>query len=214
MGQPIVVGAVLYDPRVSVIWDLIRDFFEEQACAIDAVFYTNYELMVRALVQGHVDIAWNSPLGWLDAERQLGGACRAIAMRDTDRDRVSHIIAKAQDGIATVGGDRQLLLQDRSRRLGDRCLVGPHRIALHHHRAAHTHLDRRPLPLTALLLLLTPIHIRGLPRIHRQRVVPRGQTRIIRVGSAPAVLVAPVLGQRLKRQCRVQRAHAGPPSGS
>jgi ABC-type phosphate/phosphonate transport system substrate-binding protein len=102
MGESILVGAVLYDPRVSVIWDIIRDFFEEQGCAIDAVFYTNYELMVRALVQGHVDIAWNSPLGWLDAERQLGGACRAIAMRDTDRDRVSHIIAKAQGGIAAV----------------------------------------------------------------------------------------------------------------
>jgi phosphonate transport system substrate-binding protein len=102
MGQPILVGAVLYDPRVSVIWEIIRDFFEEEGCAIDAVFYTNYELMVRALVQGHVDIAWNSPLGWLDAERQLGGACRAIAMRDTDRDRVSHIIAKTQGSIATV----------------------------------------------------------------------------------------------------------------
>ena len=102
MGRPIVVGAVLYDPRVSVIWDIIRDFFEEKACAIDAVFYTNYELMVRALVQGHVDIAWNSPLGWLDAERQLGGACRAIAMRDTDCDRVSYLITKTPGRIKTV----------------------------------------------------------------------------------------------------------------
>jgi phosphonate transport system substrate-binding protein len=103
MNQPILVGAVLYDPRVSVIWEIIRDFFEERRCAIDAVFYTNYELMVRALVQGHIDIAWNSPLAWLDAERQLGGACRAIAMRDTDRDRVSHIITRTQDGMTTVG---------------------------------------------------------------------------------------------------------------
>jgi phosphonate transport system substrate-binding protein len=102
MAQPILVGAVLYDPKVSVIWDIIRDFFEENGCPIDAVFYTNYELMVRALVQGHIDIAWNSPLAWLDAARQLGGECRAIAMRDTDRDRVSHIITKTQSSIATV----------------------------------------------------------------------------------------------------------------
>jgi phosphonate transport system substrate-binding protein len=60
--QPILVGAVLYDPKVSVIWEIIRDFFEARDCPIDAVFYTNYELMVRALVQGHIDIAWNSPL--------------------------------------------------------------------------------------------------------------------------------------------------------
>jgi phosphonate transport system substrate-binding protein len=102
MRQLILVGAVLYDPKVSVIWDIIRDFFAENHCAIDVVFYTNYELMVRALVQGHIDIAWNSPLAWLDAERQLGGACRAIAMRDTDRDRVSHIITKAPGGIASL----------------------------------------------------------------------------------------------------------------
>jgi ABC-type phosphate/phosphonate transport system substrate-binding protein len=102
MEQPILVGAVLYDPKVSVIWDIIRDFFEENRCPIDVVFYTNYELMVRALVQGHIDVAWNSPLAWLDAARQLGGACRAIAMRDTDRDRVSHIITKTHGGIASL----------------------------------------------------------------------------------------------------------------
>jgi phosphonate transport system substrate-binding protein len=102
MDQPILVGAVLYDPKVSVIWEIIRDFFEENGCPIDAVFYTNYALQVRALVQGHIDIAWNSPLAWLDAERQLGGGCRAIAMRDSDRDRVSHIITKMRDNIVTV----------------------------------------------------------------------------------------------------------------
>jgi phosphonate transport system substrate-binding protein len=102
MDKPILVGAVLYDPKVSVIWEIIRDFFEENGCPIDAVFYTNYELMVRALVQGHIDIARNSPLAWLDAERQLGGACRGIAMRDTDRDRASHIITGAQGGIDSI----------------------------------------------------------------------------------------------------------------
>src|SRR5688572_31515328 len=102
MDKPILVGAVLYDPKVSVIWEIIRDFFEENRCPIDAVFYTNYELMVRALVQRHLDIAWNSPLAWLDAERQLGGSCRAIAMRDTDRDRVSYIIIKSASDITSI----------------------------------------------------------------------------------------------------------------
>jgi ABC-type phosphate/phosphonate transport system substrate-binding protein len=106
MDHPILVGAVLYDPKVSVIWDIIRDFFEANRCPIDVVFYTNYELMVRALVQGHIDIAWNSPLAWVDAMRQLGGGCRAIAMRDSDRDRVSHIVTKRRGGIATVEGLR------------------------------------------------------------------------------------------------------------
>lgn len=101
-GQPVIVGAVIYDPRVSVIWDIIRDFFEQQGCPMDVVFYTNYELQVRGLIEGHLDVAWNSPLAWLDAQRQSGGRCRAIAMRDTDRDRVSHLVARVDGPVAGV----------------------------------------------------------------------------------------------------------------
>jgi ABC-type phosphate/phosphonate transport system substrate-binding protein len=94
MMKPILVGAVIYDPKVSVIWDIIREFFDANGCPMDAVFYSNYELMVSALVQGHIEIAWNSPLAWLDAQRLSGNRCRAIAMRDTDRDRISYFVAK------------------------------------------------------------------------------------------------------------------------
>lgn len=104
MAKPIVVGAVLYDPKVSVIWDIIREYFEDSGVPIDVVYFTNYELQVRSLLSGHVDIAWNSPLAWVDTERQTNGACRAIAMRDTDRDRQSHIIAKSDSAIGDLSG--------------------------------------------------------------------------------------------------------------
>lgn len=99
--KPVIVGAVLYDPKVSVIWDIIRDFFEENGCPMDAVFFTNYEMQVDALLQGLVEVAWNSPLAWVDAQRRSAGTCRAIAMRDTDRDRVSHLVVKS-DGPKTI----------------------------------------------------------------------------------------------------------------
>lgn len=102
--KPVIVGAVLYDPKVSVIWDIIREFFEDNDCPMDVVFYTNYELQNRALADGHLDVAWNSPLAWLDAQRLTGGTCRAIAMRDTDRDRVSHLLVKADSGIDDLAG--------------------------------------------------------------------------------------------------------------
>lgn len=101
MAKPILIGAVLYDPKVSVIWDIIREFFDANGCPCDVVFFTNYELQVQALLKGQVDIAWNSPLAWVDAQRQSKGTCRAIAMRDTDQDRVSHIIAR-KGGIAKL----------------------------------------------------------------------------------------------------------------
>lgn len=102
MTSPIIVGAVLYDPKVSVIWNIIRDFFEANECPIDVVFFTNYELQVTSLLNGRLDIAWNSPLAWLDAQRRSGGHCRAIAMRDTDQDRTSHLVTRRASGIETV----------------------------------------------------------------------------------------------------------------
>jgi len=102
MQKPIVVGAVIYDPKVTVIWDIIREFFEENRCPIDVVFYTNYERMVDGLIDGHIDIAWNSPLAWLDAQRRSGGKCRALAMRDTDRDRISHLVVRKSSPVKTL----------------------------------------------------------------------------------------------------------------
>ena len=102
MQSPILVGAVVYDPKVVVIWDIIKDFFEDQGHPIDYVFYSNYELQVDALLAGHIHIAWNSPLAWVDAQRRTGGTCRALAMRDTDRDRVTHLIVRRDSGIEKI----------------------------------------------------------------------------------------------------------------
>lgn len=100
--EPILVGAVVYDPKVVVIWDIIKEFFNQSGSPMDYVFFSNYELQVKALLDGTLDIAWNSPLAWLDAQRRSGGNCRAIAMRDTDRDRVSHILVRADSPCQSV----------------------------------------------------------------------------------------------------------------
>jgi ABC-type phosphate/phosphonate transport system substrate-binding protein len=89
------IGAVVYDPRVTVIWDIIGRFFAECGAPLALSFFADYDLQVDALVEERIDVAWNSPLAWLDVVRRTGGRCRAIAMRDTDRDRVSHILARA-----------------------------------------------------------------------------------------------------------------------
>jgi len=102
MSGPLKVGAVLYDPKVSVIWEIIRNFFESRDVPIDVTFYSTYELQVSSLLDATIDIAWNSPLAWLDAQRRSGGTCRAIAMRDTDRDRVSYIVGRKNAEVRTV----------------------------------------------------------------------------------------------------------------
>src|SRR3990172_308586 len=101
-NSTILVGAVIYDPKVALIWEIIRNFFEAHGCPMDTVFYSNYKLQVDALLAGHIHIAWNSPLAWVDAQRRSSGRCRAIAMRDTDRDRVTHILAQNNNTVRTV----------------------------------------------------------------------------------------------------------------
>ena len=102
MASQLTVGAVMYDPKVSVIWEIIRDFFDSQGCPIDTAFFSTYELQVDALMNRSIDIAWNSPLAWVDAQRRSAGSCRAIAMRDTDRDRVSYFVARRDSPVRTL----------------------------------------------------------------------------------------------------------------
>jgi ABC-type phosphate/phosphonate transport system substrate-binding protein len=100
MAKPaILVGAVVYNEKVPMIWEIIQEFFEGQGCPMDYVLFNNYRSQVDALVAGHIHIAWNSPLAWVDAQRRTSGRCRAIAMRDTDRDRVTHILTWKQSGL-------------------------------------------------------------------------------------------------------------------
>jgi ABC-type phosphate/phosphonate transport system substrate-binding protein len=94
MARPLKVGAVMYDPKVSVIWEIIRDFFDAQGAPTDVAFYSTYEEQNDGLLSGAIDVAWNSPLAWVDAQRRSGNGCRAIAMRDTDRDRISYFVAR------------------------------------------------------------------------------------------------------------------------
>jgi phosphonate transport system substrate-binding protein len=102
MSKPILIGAVVYDPKVATIWEIIKDFFIAEGLPIDCVFYSNYEIQVDALVAGHIHIAWNSPLAWVDLQRRTGGSSRALAMRDTDRDRITHLIVRRDSGIQAL----------------------------------------------------------------------------------------------------------------
>jgi phosphonate transport system substrate-binding protein len=118
MDRPLKIAAVMYDPKVSVIWEIIRAYFDSRACPIDVTFYSTYERQVEALLDGTIDISWNSPLAWLDAQRRSGGTCRAIAMRDTDRDRVSYFVAPR-------GGPVQVLSDLRHRTLATGAIDSP-----------------------------------------------------------------------------------------
>jgi phosphonate transport system substrate-binding protein len=96
------IGAVAYDPKVVTIWEGFKPYFASQGAEIDFVLYSTYDAQVDANLSGEVDVAWNSPLAWVKSQILSGGACRAIAMRDSDRDLATKIIVRADSKLATL----------------------------------------------------------------------------------------------------------------
>jgi phosphonate transport system substrate-binding protein len=101
----LLLGAVAYDPKVVTIWDGFQQYFDRRELPFDYVLYTNYERQVEALFAGHIHVAWNSPLAWLQCERiaeATGRRAEAICMRDSDRDLTSIIVSRVNSGISTI----------------------------------------------------------------------------------------------------------------
>jgi phosphonate transport system substrate-binding protein len=104
-SSTLLLGAVAYDPKVVTIWDGFKKYFVDRGLPFDYLLYTNYEQQVRALIDGQIHVAWNSPLAWLQSERiagALGRSAEAICMRDSDRDLTSVIVTRKGAGIRTI----------------------------------------------------------------------------------------------------------------
>jgi phosphonate transport system substrate-binding protein len=96
------IGAVAYDPKVVTIWEGFRAYFSACGVEIDYVLYSHYDAQVDAHLSGEVDVAWNSPLAWVKSQIVSAGACRAIAMRDSDRDLTTKIIVRKSSALARI----------------------------------------------------------------------------------------------------------------
>ena len=103
--RDLVLGAVAYDAKVVPIWEGFRAYFNARGLPFDFVLYSNYERQVAAHMRGDIDVAWNSPLAWIQTVRAAKTAHRtaeAIAMRDTDRDLTSVVLVRADGPIRDV----------------------------------------------------------------------------------------------------------------
>lgn len=104
------MGAVAYAPKVVTIWEGFKAWFKQHDLAFDYVLYSNYEALVEDLMHGRLDLAWNSPLAFVRAQRMAqaqGRQVQAIAMRDTDMDLQSVLVTRADgpiDSLAQLAG--------------------------------------------------------------------------------------------------------------
>lgn len=97
--ETILLGAVAYNASVVTIWQGIRDYFNEQGAPFDFVLYSNYERQVEALLSGHIDIAWNTPLAHVRVQARTDNRSLSLGMRDSDRDFQSRILVRTDADI-------------------------------------------------------------------------------------------------------------------
>lgn len=110
--KALIVGAVAYDPKVIEIWDLIRDYYNANHLPIDYVLFSNYEAQVEALLNGFIDIGWNTNVAYVRLQHALDGKAKVLGMRDTDIDYKTKFIARADqpiEALADLKGKRVAL---------------------------------------------------------------------------------------------------------
>jgi ABC-type phosphate/phosphonate transport system substrate-binding protein len=103
-----VVGAVAYHPRVVTIWEDFRRWFAHRGFPVDYRLFSSYDGQLDGLFAGEVDVAWNTNLAYVHTLHRSGGACRALAMRDTDRDWTSLVLVPegSPAGLQALRGKR------------------------------------------------------------------------------------------------------------
>ena len=100
--EKVTIGAVIYSPQVKVVWDIIADYFRKEGMELDLIFFSNYKDQVDYLLEGKIDIAWNSPLAYVMSDIRSNGKLGYSYMRDTDQDRHSVLVVKKDQGIQAV----------------------------------------------------------------------------------------------------------------
>ena len=94
------LGAVAYDPKVVTIWEGFKTWFATEGFGFDFVLYSTYERQVEGHFRGEFDVAWNSPLAWVQTARiaeARGRSASGFCMRDTDRGLTSVVVVRAND---------------------------------------------------------------------------------------------------------------------
>jgi phosphonate transport system substrate-binding protein len=96
------LGAVVYASKVEQIWSEFGAWFAEQGLRLDVRYFDRYDDQVEALLSGELEAAWNTNLAHVEVLARARGAARALAMRDTDRDWRSLLVARADAGVRTL----------------------------------------------------------------------------------------------------------------
>ena len=96
------LGAVAYHPRIVTIWERFRTYFADAGLPTDYILFSNYERLVEAVLDGTVDIGWNTNTAYVALDHRAGGGTRILGMRDVDRDWATVLVMRRGQASPTV----------------------------------------------------------------------------------------------------------------
>lgn len=172
------VGAVAYAPSAVTVFENVRKYFAKTDLPVDYVLYSNYDALVAALRDGHVDIAWNTPLAHAQYHVACGGQSQTLVMRDVDCDFRVKLLVRKEAGIKGPKG-----LQGKTLALGSREAAEASVLPLHYLAKEGVQLDK-----VKFLRLDEELDLRGNPCSSPHHVL-----KALRAGRADAGVV----GERL-----------------
>ncbi|MEA2379486.1 MAG: hypothetical protein QOK00_3303 [Thermoleophilaceae bacterium] len=128
-GEKLIVGAVAYHPRIVSIWEAFIPYFEAAGVPTDYVLYSNYDRQVEALLEGEIDIGWNTNTAYVVAEERLGGEAQVLGMRDVDADYRTLIVTRSNEQLDVPGSLAGKRLALGSRDSGHAAILPLHYLA-------------------------------------------------------------------------------------
>jgi len=128
-GGELRLGAVSYHPRVVTIWERLRTYFADAGVPTDYLLFSNYERLVDAVLDGTVDIGWNTNTAYVVLDHRANGGTRILGMRDVDRDWATVLVTRRGDSVDGVGDLAGRTLALGSRDSGHAAILPLHYLA-------------------------------------------------------------------------------------
>jgi ABC-type phosphate/phosphonate transport system substrate-binding protein len=101
-GAELRLGAVAYHPRIVTIWERFRTYFADAGLPTDYILFSNYERLVDAVLDGTVEIGWNTNTAYVALDHRAGGGTRILGMRDVDRDWATVLVMRKGQQLGNV----------------------------------------------------------------------------------------------------------------
>ncbi len=131
-GAELRLGAVAYHPRIVTIWERFRTYFADAGVPTDYILYSNYERLVEAVLDGTVEIGWNTNTAYVALDhraRGRGGGSRILGMRDVDRDWATVLVTRKGQQLGSVTELNGRVLALGSRDSGHAAILPLHYLA-------------------------------------------------------------------------------------